>query len=300
MSGSVNYHPKQILCPVDMSDLSDLALKYAQVGARMFDAELTVLNAMHFEYPRYLSKELTDHVLKELEHVKSDVRKRIAEHTRAVLGEGAERTAIHYRAVDTTPAQAVITAAEESKADLVVMGTHGYSGFKHWMLGSVAEKVLHLSRVPVFTIRQKSDDFIDTANPDSRPRIDRILCPCNQSASAARALAVAASLANRMNARLTVLQSVESPSASDKDRLTQWLDEHLPKGLSVETVIRSGEAADQTISAAKELDSDLIVVGISHRPFGEGTVVGRTSMRVARHAPVPVLSVPYFTELLQE
>lgn len=296
MADSQPYHPKQILCPADMSDLSDLALKYAHVGAQMFDAQLTVLNAMHFEYPRYLSKELTDHVLKELERVKADVRTHLAEHARKVLGEGANHTSIHYQAVDTTPAQAIMTAVEDSKADLVVMGTHGYSGLKHLLLGSVAEKVLHLSKVPVFTIRQKIDDFIDPAVPESRPRIERILCPCNQSPSAARALVVAASLAERMKARLTVLKSVDSPKDSTIDDLDQWLAGHLPEHLAVETVIRHGEAADQTITAAKELSSDLIVIGICHRPFGEGTVVGRTSMRVARHAPVPVLTVPYFSE----
>lgn len=290
------YNPKQILCPVDMSDLSDLALKYAHMGAQMFNAELTILNAVHFEYPRYLSREMKTHVLEQINLVKAETNKHLAEHTDKVLGKDSLKgIATRYMALDMEPAQAVLHASQETKADLVVMGTRGHSGFKHWMLGSVAEKVIHSSKAPVFIIRQKMDDLIDTAQPESRPRINHILCPCNLSDSAAQALKIAASLAKRMDARLTVLHSVKREAPDDKERLETWTQENLPESQPFNAVIRSGEAADQTLAAAKELASDLIVIGICHRPFGQGTVVGRTTERVARYAPVPVLAVPFFS-----
>ena len=152
MAPVLGYHPKQILCPMDMSELADLALKYAHLGATMFKAELTLLNAVHFEYPRYLSKEVTEHVVQELERAKLDTRKHLADHAHKVLGEAINQEKIHYRAVDVDPASAILQTIEDMKSDLIVMGTYGYSGFKHWMLGAVAEKMLHLSKVPVFTI----------------------------------------------------------------------------------------------------------------------------------------------------
>ena len=289
------YHPKQILCPIDMSELADLALKYAHLGSKMFKAELTILNAVHLEYPRYLSKELTEHIIKELDRAKVGMRKNLADHARKVLGDAINDTTMHYRAMDMDPTQAILRTSEEMKSDLIVMGTHGYSGFKHWMLGSVAEKVLHLSKVPVFTIRQKENHFIDTNQPSVLPQINHILCPCNLSASAAHALKTAVSLSNRLNAKLTVLLSMESPKKADKTRLEKWLEENFSISNTMSSVVYKGEAADQTIRAAKELEADLIVIGICHRPFGKGgTVVGRTSERVVRYAPVPVLSVPYF------
>ncbi|MDA8138247.1 MAG: universal stress protein [Desulfobacteraceae bacterium] len=294
MSLAAGFHPKQILCPIDMSPLSDLALKYAHVGAQVFGARLTVLNAMLFEYPRYLSKELTDQVLRELNRAKADARDQLAGHVAKVLGHGARKAEIDYRTVDIDAAQAILQAVEEIRADLVVMGTHGYSGFKHWMLGSVTEKVLHLSKAPVFTIRQKIDDFIDPDKPDARPAIKQILCPCNFSPAAAAALQTAVALAQRMNARLAVMHSEESPSADGPQRLREWIKKSGVDNTAIHTILRQGDAADQTIVAARELGSDLIVIGSCHRPFGEGTVVGRTSERVARHATVPVLTVPYF------
>lgn len=289
-----DYSPRKILVPVDMSELSDLALKYAHVGAKLFDAEIMVLNSMYFEYPRYLSAKLTDHLLKELDNAKIDARSRLAEHVSKVLGNDVNKVNIHYKAVDIDPAQAILQAYDEMEYDLIVMGTHGYSGFKHWMLGSVAEKVLHMSKVPVFTVRQKINGFIETKDPEAQPEINKILCPCNLTPSAAIALQTAASLAQRFDARLSVLYSSEAKTASEEERLKTWVEKTLQHDTSVETLIRHGETSDQIITAADQLESDLIIIGVCHRPIGKGTVVGRTSESVARHAPVPVLAVPYF------
>ena len=294
MQSAREYNPRQILVPLDMSELSDLSLKYAHVGAQVFDADITVLNAMHFEYPRYLSAEVTDRILKELKRSETDARRHLAEHVRRVLGEASRKSNINYQVVDIDPARAILRASEDIKADLIVMGTHGYSGLKHWMLGSVTEKILHLSKTPVFTIRQKINGFIDTADPDARPEIKHILCPCNLSPSAAAALQTASSLAEQMAARLVVLFCTDSNDASEKDRLAAWVEETLQRKPSIDLLIRHGEAAEQTIAEAGRLDSDLIVIGICHRPFGEGSVVGRTTEKVARYAPVPVLAIPYF------
>ena len=170
-----SYNPEEIICPVDMSEISDLALKYAHVGARIFDASLTILHSVHFDYPRYLSDELTARVLEEMDSAKTAIRNEVEDHVRRVLGDINQEVRVRYQVTDTEPAEAVMQALAENKADLVVMGTHGYSGIKRWMLGSVTENILYRSQVPVFTVRQKINDFIDTNRPEARPR--RTRCP---------------------------------------------------------------------------------------------------------------------------
>ena len=54
------------------------------------------------------------------------------------------------------PAEAIVRVAQERKADLIVMGTHGRTGLQHVLLGSVAEKVVRLAPCPVLTVRYKS------------------------------------------------------------------------------------------------------------------------------------------------
>jgi nucleotide-binding universal stress UspA family protein len=294
MQSSGTAHFRQIICPVDMSALSDLAIKYAYVGARQFEASLTVLYAMHFDYPRYLSSNLTAHVLKELENAKSAARREIEGHVRRVLGDKGNHVKIGYHVADTEPAEAILLALDQKEGDLVVMGTHGYSGIKHWMLGSVTENVLHHSPVPVFTVRQKINDFIDPAQSEAQPRIRHILCPCNQTVTAGQALQVATSLADRFEARLTILSSQESDAVVDEAALLEWSRKRATGGTAIDAVVRKGAAAEQAITLAKEMNCDLIVIGAHHQTFEQGTVVGRTTELVLRHAPVPVLSVPHY------
>lgn len=296
MTSVFPFSATQILCPVDRSELSGLALKYAAAGARVFSARLTVLEALHFEYPRYLSKTLTDTVLKELAHYKASAKKDLKDHVRSILGDGVDHIRISYRVSDRQPVQAISQAIDEAASDLVVMGTHGYSGMKHWMLGSVTESLLHISRIPVFTVRQKTDDFIDIDKPEAAPEIRQVLCPCDMGSASARALQVAASLARRFDARLTALWSSDTDGTTENERFRKWIEETIQDHHPVSSLIRRGAAATRVIETATEMQSDLIVIGARHRIFGEATVMGRTTELVLRHAPVPVLAVPVFED----
>lgn len=178
------------------------------------------------------------------------------------------------------------------------MGTHGYSGVKQWMLGSVTESVLHQSKVPVFAVRQNTNDFIDTSQSDALPRIRHILCPCNMTDAAAHALRVATAVASQFKARLTALLSLESDETVDEQQFQAWIQNAVKDQHPVTTIIRQGEAASRTIRLSKELSCDLIIIGAHHQPFEQGIVVGRTTERVFRHAPVPTLAVPYNCECL--
>jgi nucleotide-binding universal stress UspA family protein len=296
MASVLPFNASQILCPVDRSELSSLALKYAVVGAKVFSARLTVLEAVHFEYPRYLSEELTNTVLEELGQYKASARKDLATYVRSIIGDAVDHIRISYRVSDQQPAQAISQAIEEAVSDLLIMGTHGYSGMKHWMLGSVTESLLHSSRIPIFAVRQKTDAFIDVNHPDAKPEILHVLCPCDMSPASARALQVAASLAQRFDARLAVLWISESEDAGESELFQNWFTRTLPEHPSASIVIKRGKAADLVIDTAVEMQSDLIVIGARHRSFGEATVLGRTTELVMRHAPVPVLAVPFFDE----
>jgi nucleotide-binding universal stress UspA family protein len=299
MSPMFPFNATRILCPLDRSELSNLALKYAVVGARIFKAQLTVLEAIHFEYPRYLSDELTTRVLKELDHYKASAKNDLEAHVRTLIGDALEGIPVSYHVLDLQPAQAISRIIEEANTDLLIMGTHGYSGFKHWMLGSITENMLHISNIPIFTVRQKIDDFIDTRQPSAEPEIKNILCSCDMSPASIQALQVAASLARRFEADLTAVRSSDSAESGEKEQFQKWLEENLQGYYPVSGIIRQGKAAPQVIDMAREMQSDLIVIGARHRSFGDVTVMGRTTELVLRHAPVPVLAVPFFEKMTE-
>jgi nucleotide-binding universal stress UspA family protein len=163
---------------------------------------------------------------------------------------------------------------------------------KQFMLGSVTENVLHRSATPVFTVRQKMDGFIDPSRPEAQPDIGQILCPCNLSDAAGSALQVAAVLAGRFEAKLTAVWSPEFEKSDSRETFSDWVRETAQVQIPVDPVVRAGEPAAQAIGLARDLSADLIVVAVRHRRFEQGIEMGRTTQRLLRHAPAPVLAVP--------
>jgi universal stress protein A len=143
---------KKILAPVDFSDASRQGLAAACELAGLFQAELLVANVIPvlpprptdpnfaFEVPEYENILHKDGEAKLAELIKTAVPAGVA--ARAVIGHGH-------------PAKEVIRIAEEEKADLIVIATHGHSGWHHLLLGSVAEKVIRQAPCPVFAVRER-------------------------------------------------------------------------------------------------------------------------------------------------
>jgi nucleotide-binding universal stress UspA family protein len=296
MNSSLSFEPRHILCALDFSDLSFLALKYAAVGAREYGAELTVLHAQAFELPRYFVRSETSLLGRELSAAKEGARAYLASSVKEILGKAVRHLSLHYEVLDADPLDAILDAAEQRKTDLIVLGTHGYGRVKRLLLGSVAENVVRHGVVPVFLVRQKEHEFIDVPHPDAEPRLERILCPVNTAEACTVGMQHAGSLAERFHAKLTVFYSMEQKedeSSVTKD-VCSWVSQSSSDRCEVETVVRKGSAAEEIIAYAREKHEDLIVLCAQHRPFQGSTFFGRTTELVVRHAPVPVLVVPIF------
>jgi nucleotide-binding universal stress UspA family protein len=293
-----SFEPKRILCPVDFSELSDLALKYAAVAAREYDATLHVLHAETFELPRYFSRSESDHLIQELARAKTGLRNHLAEHVQKVLQIHAKGMDLKFEVIETHPVGAILDFTKQAAIDLIVMGTHGYGGLKRLRLGSVAENTVANATVPVFTVRQKTHLFIDVTRADSIPVLEKILCPSNMSETAVFALRHAAALAERFGAVLTVLYIGETDKdtdiSKDEEKLCTWIADTVRVECEVKPMIRKGHAAEEILSYASENKDDLMVLGARHQQFLEATFFGRTTELVMRHAPCPVLITPRF------
>jgi nucleotide-binding universal stress UspA family protein len=299
MADYFSFEPKRILCPMDFSDLSDLALKYASIAAREYNATLYVLHAEQFELPRYLSLNKVDNLIHELERAKISLRNHLAEHVQKVLGINTKRNNLKFEVIEKYPVRAILDLMKQESIELIVMGTHGYSGLKHLRLGSVAENTLSNATVPLFVVRQKTHLFIDVSREDSMPVLERILCPTNFSEAAVTALRHATAIAERFDAVLTVLKIRETDKDAnipeDQEKLCAWITDTIKVHCDVNPIVLNGNAAEQIISYAKQNKDDLIVLGANHQTFLEATFFGRTTELVTRHAPCPVLITPRFS-----
>ncbi len=290
------FSPQRLLVPVDFSDLSALALKYAAVGARQFGAELLVLHAERFEVPPYVLADNYERVLAELRQYRRDAETYLANFVRSTLGPAVEQLPLRFFVAETHPVDAILQTAESERVDLILMGTHGRSGWQRFTLGSVTEKVVRSAIVPVFVVRQKEREFIDVNDPTAVPRLTRILCPVNFTPVAQHALRYAVAIAARFNAHLTILHIDEHGRAEAgraKEQLCSWVPPELAQQCQWEPLVRHGHPAEQIITVANEGNYDLLVIGAEHRSFFSALVFGTTTELLLRSAPVPTLVVPY-------
>lgn len=269
---------QQILCPVDFSELSALALRYAAKLAKCSGARLTAMYADLFLPPPYFTESSLEALRLQLQNSERQAEAYLREFVGATLGdsEGAD-----VRVEEGLPADAIRRAAARSPFDLIVMGTHGRSGINRLMLGSVTEHVLREASIPVLAVRGDVQAL----------EVKHILCPVNDSSIALQALRTAAALAKCFGAALTVLH-VREPGARDSiEELCSWIPDSARAGCTIREILAEGDVAREVIARASEMEAGLVVLGARHRRFFDTTVIGANTIRMLRHAPCPVLAV---------
>jgi nucleotide-binding universal stress UspA family protein len=276
-------HPRHILVPVDFSELSALALQYADALGRCSGARITVLHASAFEAPPYFTQGQVEELRARLRAAQRQAERDLREFVRKALGPDTAMPAV--RVVEGRPAETILRTAQEIGSDLIVMGTHGRSGWNRLMLGSVTERVLRETSIPVLTVRG------DMRTPERPLAIRNILCPVNDTPVARRALRQAAEMAHCLDATLTLLHVDEGSSRDRIADLCAWVPNEQRQKCRIREITRRGEAAREIIAQAREEGCDLLVIGAQHRRFFDSTVIGSTTVRVVRHAPCPVLTV---------
>jgi nucleotide-binding universal stress UspA family protein len=142
---------KKILVPLDGSELAKKALDQAEQLARVFNAEIILLQVVPF-MPIYGSPELVTPLIVD-EKQKESVERYLHHLSEELKGKGLRVTPMVRTGQQV--AVEIIDFAKESGADLIVMCTHGRSGFTRWVLGSVAHKVITRAETPILLIHLK-------------------------------------------------------------------------------------------------------------------------------------------------
>jgi universal stress protein A len=139
---------KRILVPVDFSANSLYALDYAVDFAEPSKAELLVIYVVEPLY--YAMSEFAAPAVGEL--LEEQRRQSRAQLTRLEAGYAKRKVKLRALMQVGMPYQAIVDAAKQLKADLIIMATHGRTGMSHLLLGSVAERVVRLAGCPVLTL----------------------------------------------------------------------------------------------------------------------------------------------------
>lgn len=140
------FPPRRILCPVDFGDASAAAARVAGALARRFGAVLTLAHAESIDVPPYFTPEQIAVFERERLAARRQAEAYVLTFARAVTNAPAQ-----VRVLEGSPSVSIL--GEAPSYDLVVMGTHGRGGASRWWLGSVAERVVRNSPVPVLVVR---------------------------------------------------------------------------------------------------------------------------------------------------
>jgi nucleotide-binding universal stress UspA family protein len=146
---------KKILAPIDFSPASKNALKYAVRFAEEFGGELTLLYVL--EPAPTTSYMVIPGATAFFEGDFATAEKNLRSLIASVRNGKIERP--HWKVRTGVPSHEIVEAAKEMDVDLIIVATHGYTGWKHFCIGSTAERVVRAAPCPVLVVREKEHEF---------------------------------------------------------------------------------------------------------------------------------------------
>lgn len=285
---------ERILLPVDGSESAADVHRHAAALAQETGASVQVLYVAdtNLDSVTVVETEVVDALERAGETVVDDVAA-----TLAPLG-------VEYgtEVVQGRPAETIVDYAERYDHDLIVLPTHARSGLSRYLLGSVTEKVVRLSSVPVLTARLRDDDRLDFP-------YERVLLPTDGSDAALHAAEHGLELAATLGATVHVLSVVDESSLGPDVRSVlsaAELEEPAHDAVeavaaaaerydvpAVQTHVEHGTPAAAITAVIDDLDVDAVVMGTTGRGGVERVLLGSVAEKTVRTAPVPVITVAH-------
>jgi nucleotide-binding universal stress UspA family protein len=299
---------ERILCAVDFSECSHVALWQALLFAKTLEAKLDVLHAYYV--PENIWPDLkvwqasASRPIWQIaeQQARSELDGFLARHGTDIR----QRVDLHVLHKD--PTSAIVDFAAEHGSTLIVMGTHGRSGPSRWVIGSVAERVVRLAPCPVLTVRE-------SAGHARVVNLGRILVAVDFSDCSRLAARRAGELARAFGARLYVVHAWQVPvfvppdamvgesprqlqtfarlaEQEAQDNLSSFVDQARKDGVPVDAArLLMGEPAHAIVLEAEQGDYDMVVLGTHGRTGMKHVVLGSVAEKVVRRGSRPVMTV---------
>jgi nucleotide-binding universal stress UspA family protein len=293
---------RSILCPVDFSRASRTPLHQAASLAALDRARLVVLFVAE---PRVAEAAGAEFGADALDR---EMRGALDRFVRAVVADGGDSGEPELIVRSGPVAAQILAAARELEADLLVMGTHGHTGYRKLLFGSTTERVLRDTPVPVLVVPPAETEIVSIEPAGPAFHVGRVLAPVDLDAYEAADLEAAAAVARRFHAPLTVLYVV--PSLPVIGWLSRWVETHTADRVReaerrlreiaatlggpgrVDVMVRAGNPGDEIAAAAAELNVGLTVMALRGPRSPAGARPGAIAYRVLATAPSLVLALP--------
>lgn len=289
-----------VLCPIDFSESSRGALRYARAIAAHFAARLTVMAVDDPLVGEAAAMSGADTPVSE--GTAHEIDRFVHQTFKNIRRDGID---LRCEVATGKPAAEILRVSRERGCDLIVMSSHGLTGFRKMFFGSTTERVLRETSVPVL-VTPGADPGPKDAE-DIPALVRRVLVPVDFTTATSRQCRFARGLSESLNRPLLLLHVIEPVrtmvaahsrllhvDAERRSRAENELDaliQIVPPGLKPEALVAYGEPAEEIAKIASDRDARLIVMGLHSSPL-TGPRMGSVTYRVLCLAPRLVLAIP--------
>lgn len=294
---------EKILVPLDGSATAETVLPYVEALAAGFKCSVELISALDIGS---MATHLSAQRVRQLDAIIATEEKKCA----AYLTEVAEKYELKgatTQVVRGAPEDVILDSASQNRATLIAMATHGRSGVKRWLLGSVAEKILRGTTNPLFLVRA------DVARSEPLRIINSLVVPLDGSPLAEKILPTVIGWAKALNLEVTLVRAFEFVGAAQlgaeayipnqeqfeadaRNEIAGYLREQeralVSAGVrTVSAVTLKGPAADEIVSFAHDAPRAVIAMSTHGRTGARRWMLGSVTEKVVRHGDDPVLVV---------
>lgn len=276
-----DYKVKKVLVPIDFSEPSKLALEYSSLFCKKFSAKLHLMHVVSAgSYDKVLPHvDLSARGERLTKTLREELNKLAAEYSDC-NPEGVE---IHL--IEGRVAKEVVNLSKAINADLILMGTHGVSGFEEFFVGSNTYRVVTAATCPILSVQEKSTGlaFKNIAMSFDRTVYTRDKVP------------MAAEFAEKFGATIHMAGLITDDYEDQRPKFNlkiKQVEEYLESRNIPFTseIIRGNNIAEMSMDFAKSKNADMMVI-MTEQEASTGLFMGPYAQRIVNHSRIPVLSI---------
>lgn len=278
-----SFHVHKILIPIDFSETAMLAIEHASFMAQLFKADLVLLHIIEKHWEKYNiiapdnsvqePGDMVNTIEKRLEGIGEDIKEKYGVNTLSITTNG-------------NIFKEIISISKEYNVDMIVMGSHGASGFVESFLGSNTYKVASISEIPVLSVQKHAKKLGFT----------NIVLPIDNSPHSRQKVHHAIVLANHFGASIHILGLINTDDETMKHQIetkVNQVEDFIAKAKIGHTkkMVNGYNLSKMTHTYAKEIDADLIIIMGDQEESFMGKIMGGYSQQIIHHSKIPTLCI---------
>ncbi len=277
------FHIKRILIPYDFSDTAALALDHGVFMARLTKAEITLLHVIEsYSFASAITNAFSKTQSEYEEKVETSANDKFREMADKIHHEAG--IVVNYQTVRGKIYKAIVSVAKDSDIDIVIMGSHGSSGFQAYLVGSNTYKVVSSSPCPVISVQthSKKIGFHD------------IVLPIDNSGASRQKVPLVMEIAKQYK---SVVHIVGLMNLSDVDlqrrfevkvhQVKDFVEEH--EVAHTVKIFKGDNPTNALMDYSTQINADLMVIMTDQE--GNGMFMGSASQQLVNHSSIPIMSI---------